>query len=97
MTPKELFNQAYNLIKDPARWTQKAYARDANDIGVSSHSIYTVKWCSLGVLMKFGGDDSVTKALEYTINESLEDYNDTHTHAEVMAMWEETGEREGWL
>jgi hypothetical protein len=102
MTPKELFNQAYGLIKNEKRWTQKQNARNVDGYRVSVDDSTAVCWCSNGAILRYvsGNGDYriVRRALAQTAKEEyFHQYNDTHTHAEVMAMWEETGKREGWL
>ena len=106
MEPKELFQKAYELIKDEKCWTVYYNARDKDGDVVSADDPIAVCWCSNGALNKFNSffmhpNSWVRGALNETarqhgVNHFLV-FNDTHTHAEVMAMWEETGEREGWL
>ena len=47
--------EARDLIKDPARWTQGAYARDADGRAVSSTSPEACQWCAMGVVAKVAG------------------------------------------
>jgi hypothetical protein len=45
---------AYELIRDPERWTTGSLARDANDVPVSALSACAVKWCVNGALVRCG-------------------------------------------
>lgn len=109
-TPKEIFNEALNLIRDPARWTQWVCARDADGDVCDFYSERAVCWCSLGALRKvcepepaswFDNVSKVEKALNrgigYIGRGTLIRFNDTHTHAEVIALWEKVGREQGWI
>lgn len=104
--PLELLIQAQDKIRDPKNWTRDHYALDAEGNSVSRYSEAAVCFCSLGALEAlFDGTDEresdVRRARDFLYDaaamltetqESVAQYNDTRTHAEVMAMWEKAKE-----
>lgn len=54
---REILTQALDLLRDPKRWTQGAYARDANGGKVGALNPNAVCWCENGALIKCGGGD----------------------------------------
>ncbi len=38
------------LLNDPSKWTQRAYARNEDEQGVSSRAEAAVSWCLLGAM-----------------------------------------------
>lgn len=94
MTPLETLKAARDLISDPARWTQGWLARDASKnvsyIGAENAAC----WCSMGALFHVDGpyrpnSDLAIKLLSAAIGgKSVVRYNDTHTHAEVLALFD---------
>ncbi len=99
MNTIELLTSARNLIADPEHWTQRAFARDGfgNSIGPTADS--ACSWCSLGALTKSFGNiwwpESHCEPLEQAIGQlhpdnlmSLADFNDSHTHQEVLAVFD---------
>lgn len=87
----EILIKAKALIADPNYWTKGTYFRDRkdNECGINM----ACKFCSIGAVHKVApyclGNGALT-ALANSINgpEPLYLYNDTHTHAEVMAVWD---------
>lgn len=93
MTPAEIFAAMIALLGEPSRWTQGAPARLANGVNCTSVHPEAVCWCVLGALTKcasqggYLGGYRVARELlvEGTLGAPAE-YNDTHSHTEVIAM-----------
>lgn len=100
-TPEgKAFRAAFELVRNPKTWHQGAYS--------SRHGAY----CSAGALRKVVGvpmyslltfeapDNTYGKivtAFRDCINGNICAYNDSHTHKEVVALWETVGKEQGWL
>jgi hypothetical protein len=88
----EILKAARAKIEKPECWTQDFYARSASGKKVVARSPAAVCWCSYGALQ------SVMKAkllpieivllLERPMHGCIADFNDTHTHAEVLAAFD---------
>lgn len=93
MTVKEVLIAARAKIADPANWTQGEFARDSKAKQVHSRSKSAVCWCSLGAIASetgpYGGFNAASSELASVINGSITNFNDTHTHAEVIAKFDE--------
>jgi hypothetical protein len=94
MTTLDVLKAARALISDPARWTQNVMARDA-DGGQYTFGCapQTVSWCALGALQHITGKASTNGALDaldtqLPIYITIDYFNDTHTHAEVLALFD---------
>lgn len=94
--------EAKKLIEDPTKWTQGWFAKNAIGSNVSSLSESVVCFCSLGALERTEGRElwdtkygerllsrDAQVVLETAMKCSVENYNDTHTHAEVMQKWDD--------
>ena len=95
MTPLETLKAARDLISDPARWTQGALARDANGNEIDSTDNGAICWCSFGAIQVYTQKKWLTDVDHYLqkvccelFDTSAERYNDTHTHAEVLALFD---------
>jgi len=96
MTPLETLKAARDLISDPARWTQGEYARDADGIVIRPWSKNATCFCAYGAIQRFTEtEDAVSEAdffLKKTCTEKFQldvvTLNDTHTHAEVLALFD---------
>lgn len=100
MKPSEILRAAKAKIENPKHWTQGAYYRDEN--GHEAYSMHHgVCFCSYGALRvannrdtdyKLVGAEYLWKAIEMVSNGSevysIDQYNDSHSHSEVMAMWD---------
>lgn len=88
------------LITKPENWTQKAFARTINNKLTDSCSADAVCYCAVGTIQKVSND--VYESLEYKLLSSamvnkeltnnqcyVAEYNDTHTHEEVLAKFDE--------
>lgn len=104
MKLSEFLIGAKGLIKDESSWTKDWFARDGEGLPVSSLHRGAVCFCSLGAIERFAGceiggdlDDglhSPTEAAQEILEVVMcglpvEGYNDTHTHEQVMAKWDE--------
>lgn len=89
---KETLTKARDLIADPKRWTHHALARDSVFRKTVPNSPDATCWCALGAIWKATGDveadnDGAYSALHDVINGSVVNFNDTHTHAEVIELF----------
>lgn len=89
----EILRKARALIKDPKNWTQKACARDkyGYEVDVDSREAYC--FCTIGAIAKVSGrstDGDARNALRDIIGgrRSIANFNDEHTHAEVLALFD---------
>ena len=89
----EVLTEARNLISDPKRWTQGAYARDAAGLRTEWDSPNAVCWCTIGAIGKAAEVASehhplvvrAIKQLKRAIGDrSISRFNDSHIHAQVM-------------
>lgn len=99
MKTSEILIRARDLIADPARWTQKSSARDAQGSRVNAFANTATCWCSDGALVKatdwptgYEAYGRSSRVLRETVAgmglDSYVDFNDTHTHAEVMTLFD---------
>lgn len=98
MKPSEVLIAAKALIDTPEKWTQGKYAIDAQGIDCNPTSSMAVCRCSQGALLAvFEGYSriqlTITSVGRY-LGRAVDDdgdyigFQDTHTHPEVMAMWD---------
>jgi len=88
-TVKQILIEARELISDPRHWTTCAWARDefGKSVGVSCGTAF----CSVGAIERAAGDWRLEKyaaldAFRRVVQcDYLPEFNDTHTHAEVLA------------
>jgi hypothetical protein len=90
---REQLVAARDLIADPERWTQGAYARDVNDEPTMALSASACKWCPVGAVMRVTGSPygwgPGTGALSVAANGlSASVVNDEQGHAAVLAMFD---------
>ncbi len=94
------------MLSDARRWTTDFFARNAGGYSVPVTDKHAVCWCLLGAFLALEQSHSVSeKASERAtcllnqargldpMDEDLGDFNDTHTHAEVLALLDRTIER----
>jgi hypothetical protein len=84
-----IYKAARAKISDEKNWTQNAYARNTQGDIVSYSSSEAVCFCALGALKSIRSlefDD--IQLLEEECNYSIEEFNDTHTHAEILAAFD---------
>ncbi len=101
-----MLEAAQAKIKNPAHWTTEAFARNALGQRVESNSPDATCFCSDGALMSLIGTDmDVPNDLDNSVYWScfnalksdagtIIDINDSLPHAEVMAVWDATIQRE---
>jgi hypothetical protein len=103
-TAQQIFTEAFALVRNPETWTQANYGEDAAGNECGWRSPDAVKFCSAGALCRVEESPGVhhSDAIEVRVALSrsmgiLVRFNDTHTHAEVVAAWERAGKANGWL
>lgn len=92
-TTKQTLIAARALISTNARWTQYYPARDANGLACGPEDERAFCFCALGALDRAtnSSGDSYDKALDTLQNFMglrVDVFNDNHTHAEVLAMFD---------
>ncbi len=106
---RDQLEAVYKLIEKPENWTQGHYALDAagqpilNDDGdeIESENVAlndnAACWCIWGAAYKCGitrrDDDDFVAVLGFTDVCQPNDFNDSHTHAEVLALLQSAIER----
>lgn len=99
----ELLTRAQDVIRDPANWIQGEFAIDATGHIIAPEDEGASCFCSLGALMHAEPvlTDTRTEARRMLTHASrlldhpeigIPEFNDNHTHAEVMAMWDKAKE-----
>lgn len=100
MSTLETLIAARKLIESPRRWTQGTSARDKRGVNVPSTSLKAVCWCAYGAIWRISGfdkDQLSTKALRAAMSVEYDheafEFNDRHTHKEVLAAFDEAIEK----
>ena len=98
MTTVEILKAARAKIADEKHWTKGAEARDVAGKSVSPQSRKAVCWCSLGALSASAMPYSFAaysfaalgfvQAIMNSQSKGVSRFNDSHTHAEVLAAWD---------
>jgi hypothetical protein len=93
MTPVEILKAARGRIDTPDKWTTGAYARTADNKTQNCDSGYACKWCAYGAILLVTEEPTgeyfeAVRMLEDECDGSVVNYNDTHTHAEVLAAFD---------
>lgn len=102
----EVLKRARERISDPSRWTQAAMARTRGGNLALSDCFDAVCWCAVGAVHKECSPinfvteyDSALRSLAETVRDwrwardpffGVTNFNDTHTHAEVLALFDAT-------
>lgn len=92
----ELLQKARKIIEHPDNWARGEFARDLQGADISWESPEAVCFCSLGALKKADGkwtSDSGRYAagqLAVHMIGEISYFNDTRSHAEVLAAWDAT-------
>lgn len=83
------------LISDPGAWTTGDYAKTAKGNGTYATNLKACSWCSVGALLCVDKGAGINAAyatarrhLEQQMKGAITVFNDTHTHAEVLAAWD---------
>lgn len=90
MSVHETLKAMRELLSDEKRWTQGANAKDAMGRRVHECGCYATKWCLAGAYTKIAGGMAFDDYRDFWRalcgdEGSAVDFNDTHTHAEVIA------------
>lgn len=87
MTALESLRSARARIATPDRWTQSAAARDSGGRGVEATDPSAVCWCLIATLQlsRWLEHENALTAVTIETGGYLAQFNDTHTHAEVLA------------
>lgn len=94
MKVSELLIKAKTIIENPENWTQEHLARDHVGYPTDPNANCAVCFCSVGALRKAHipwTDTSYMDASRFlftAMNGNVPEFNDTHTHAEVMHAWD---------
>lgn len=99
MTPREALIAARALIADEANWTRQVCARNAAGDAVFATSPDAVCFCAIGAVQRavnynilsdnnFNEYVFARNALEVRTGIAASAFNDTHTHSEVLAMFD---------
>lgn len=101
MKVSERLIAAKAIITDPSKWTQGYYARDNKGEIIEADMTEAVCFCSIGALHRvgqFNWHSEDTDPAEVYLNGATDtrwivEYNDSHTHEEVMQVWDNAIER----
>lgn len=99
MKVSELLIKARSVISCPEKWTQGAFAKDIDQVGVAVSDTSAVCFCSLGAIFyvdvlqgAVAGyilQGNAMSALSKAMGDSgVTIYNDTHTYEEVIEKWD---------
>lgn len=93
----QILSLAQTLIRDPKKWTQRAFARDWQNNGVWPISRNAEQWCAVGAVFRAGHQLGVSEELVGTARTVLRDsvlprsvtiINDVREHGDVMEMFD---------
>lgn len=92
----EILREARDLISDRDRWCQGVEALTKEGIDVDARHPKAIRWCALGAVWKLpikhkDWEDAVR--VLYAGCGSLTEFNDSHTHAEVLALFDDAIQR----
>ena len=89
-TTKKTLVAARAIIANEENWTQGAYAKDKDGSSIGVNYSNAVCFCSSGAIRKITIDPFDAMAvLRNHMEDSIIDFNDGHTHKEVLAAWDE--------
>ena len=90
-TTLEILREARELISVPERWTTGASARtlDGCELYSGAHEA-AVCWCAIGAIRHSVGKYGNIIDILGELDPRLDEWNDTHTHAEVLALFDRT-------
>lgn len=97
MSTSDVLKAAKQLIENPEHWTQGNYAKDVHGDAAPITEYSACRWCTAGAIIKVdtGGwlyNDAMDTLEEFTFMR-VTLYNDTHTHAEVMEVFDKAIKR----
>jgi hypothetical protein len=100
MTTLEVLKAARALISDPARWCQDDYAIDDRQVSTLPSDSDAGAWCAVGAIRAAAQENNQivlpaqrvlakpVTTIELVSEEAIIEYNDSHTHAEVLALFD---------
>ena len=89
-TTKEILIAARAIIAEEKNWAQEAYAKDKDGMFTGVGSSNAVCFCSIGAIRKITMEPfDAMGVLGSYMGGSIIAFNDTHTHKEVLAAWDE--------
>lgn len=97
MRVSQLLERGLALIEDQAHWCQGSMARDADGREIGALSPHAVRFCSVGALFRTRRTrhgqardllDDLAARRQWGAD-SLEEFNDSNGHAEVIALWQD--------
>lgn len=89
---KSQYQAAFDLIKDEKNWCQGNYGLFANGTTAATFECKdAVQVCSIGACYKANGEGGyeLRNFCYEKTGQTLAEYNDSHTHAEVCQMWQD--------
>jgi hypothetical protein len=94
--PAAILRLARKLIEKPRAWTKGAPAKDKRGEFVSPMDKRAVCWCALGAVERIaraiGSKSDVENSAHYflycAIRTSIAEYNDTHTHKQILGRFD---------
>lgn len=94
-TVAQVLREAKAVIPTPAQWTRKVAARDSRGNRVTPRNERAVRWCAMGAIEKVAPGDGLAalewaaiRALRPHMDDEVPTFNDSHTHAEVLAAFD---------
>lgn len=88
----EVLRAARALIDTPEKWTQGCYAKDAKGNGLPPEDEDAVCFCASGALRHVDVDVDVCwpafDALGLAVGGNIIEFNDSHSHADVLAAFD---------
>jgi hypothetical protein len=94
-TTAEILQKARDLISDEKNWTKGEYARNERGSFIDYDSKSATCFCSVGALLKVSPAERARDAFfflsqecEETAGQLVVRFNDTHTHAEVLDLFD---------
>jgi hypothetical protein len=91
MKASEILIKAKEVIVDPKNWIQRSYALDKDNNTLYGSDKNSICFCSIGAIQKVLGRNKLNKAenfLREAAGGNMVDYNDNHSHSEVMEVWD---------
>lgn len=92
----KLLRDAIALIEDPEHWTVACDAKTEEGRRCAPTNEAATKWCMVGALQKVSSDDHTIHVAYHALRDHTSEYvsqfNDTHTHDEVLSAMREAAE-----
>lgn len=89
----DILRAARQRIASPDQWCQGTYAQNASGDKVQSRDTRACRWCAKGALFAAGAQEHdlygpCLDILEPEMEDNIADFNDHHTHPEVLAAFD---------